>query len=311
MTHTIGTDVPASITANRTPFATLVATDGSESARRAVRVAAALAKAGLIVPEALAVDPIELTAAIGTRLDPAKAVEAWLGPEAINAWRFAVQVDLRAAGGQDWPIRLRGGMSVPDVIAREVHARHCDLILVGLRHRGIVAQATRRDTAWRTIERAGTPVLAVAPGLDGVPRRVIVGVDFSRASERAARMAARLLDVGGTLTLLYAESQPGRTTEDTEGYARIHDEGCEALLDRLSNQLDLPAEAQLHIVRLIGTPVDVLREAAGRRDADLIVVGRQHHEPFTRAVLGSVSAELVHDGRWSVLVTPPSQTVAP
>ncbi|HZS58006.1 MAG TPA: universal stress protein [Gemmatimonadaceae bacterium] len=297
-----------STTPRPTRLATLVATDGSEAAQRGIRVAAALEAAGLVAPAAVAVDPIELTAMTGTRLDPAKAVEAWLGPEAINAWRLAIQTDLRAAGGGDWPIRLRGGVSVPDAVAREVHARHCDLVIVGLRHRGTLAQVTRRDTAWRIIEQVGTPVLAVAPGLDRVPHHIVVGIDFSRASERAAKMAARLLDAGGTLTLLHAESQPGRPTEDTEGYARINDEGCDALLNKLSRDITLPEGAHLETLRSIGAPIDVLRETAKRLDADVIAVGRQHHAPFTRAVLGSVSAELVHDGRWSVLVTPLAET---
>lgn len=307
MTHATETTerTPAS---TASPLATLVAIDSSDAAQRAIRLAATLESAGLIAPEAIAIDPIDLTVAGGARLDTARAIEAWLGPDALEAWRHTVKTDLRRANADAWPIRLRGGTSVPAVIAQEVKARRFGLVIVGLRHRGVVAQTTRRDTAWRIIEHLDTPVLAVAPGLGHVPRRVVVGIDFSRASERAVETAARLLDIGGTLTLTYAEPMPGRRTEDTEGYARIHEEGCEALLAKLARHLTLPDGARVQIVRKVGTPLEVLRETAKRYSADLIAVGRQSHEPFTRAVLGSVSADLIHDGHWSVLVTPPSRT---
>jgi nucleotide-binding universal stress UspA family protein len=51
-----------------------------------------------------------------------------------------------------------------------------------------------------------------------------------------------------------------------------------------------------------GDPADVLVEEAKEAGADLIVVGSRGQNPVARAVLGSVSAKVVHEAPCDVLV---------
>ncbi len=283
------------------PLRALVAVDGSQASRGAVRAAAAFADAGLIVPEVIAVDPIDLTATGGIALDVDEAIEARLGSSGILDWRGSVQADLFAGGGGNWPIHLRAGAPVYAVIAGEAERGRFDLVMVGLRHRGLLAQLTRRDTARRIVESTDVAVLSVAAGFAGVPNRIVVGVDFGDASERAAQAAARMLGKGATLTLAFVDLSLGEPTEVIEGYERLHDQGFRVLMEQLTVTLTVPPGARVEHVRLSGTPATTLLALADRTDSDLIAVGRQR-TGLARTLLGSVAGDLLRDGRRSVLV---------
>jgi nucleotide-binding universal stress UspA family protein len=56
---------------------------------------------------------------------------------------------------------------------------------------------------------------------------------------------------------------------------------------------------------LEGAPSEALREFAEQLHPDVIAVGARRHGLVDRMLLGSVTADLVHDGRWSLLIVPP------
>jgi nucleotide-binding universal stress UspA family protein len=131
-------------------------------------------------------------------------------------------------------------------------------------------------------------------------------MDFSGASQRAAALAAQLLAEGGELTLANAEGAYDESTEANEGLAFVHREGLKAAFAQVVAKLSLPARATVRTVSVDSTPSAGLLELADRLSADLIAVGRQRHDPIERALFGSVALDIVRDGRFSVLVTPPA-----
>ena len=102
--------------------------------------------------------------------------------------RRAVQeAEMRALLGLDdgdksgWPFSIEVG-NVASVVVRESGLRDAGLILMGLNRHAALGRAIGRDTARQVMSHAEIPVLAARDTLNGLPKRIVVAVDFSRAS---------------------------------------------------------------------------------------------------------------------------------
>lgn len=76
-------------------------------------------------------------------------------------------------------------------------------------------------------------------------------------------------------------------------------------LEREINRYHPDLDAELWVVG--GPAGEALVAAANEMSADLIVTGSRHHRAITRAILGSVSSELVHNASCDVLVVHPTE----
>ena len=94
--------------------------------------------------------------------------------------------------------------------------------------------------------------------------------------------------------------------ENTSGEAVIRTLGVAAAFESLRRELHAPATLHIDEVVLRGSPAKELLALSERADADLIAVGSYRHERVERLLLGSVTTEIVRDGRCSVLVLPPA-----
>ena len=130
-------------------------------------------------------------------------------------------------------------------------------------------------------------------------------MDFGRAGLRAARAALALLADGGTLNLAFVDRLPYPTTSDSDGDEVIHRRGVVDAFERLREELCAPKNVSVSTTILQGVPSDALRALAERTDAEVIAVGSRRHGVMDRLFLGSVTVDLVHDARWSLLIVPP------
>jgi nucleotide-binding universal stress UspA family protein len=169
----------------------------------------------------------------------------------------------------------------------------------------------RDETTLVVARRARATVLGVAPSLQTLPRDAVVGVDFGPASVRAARAALDVLVQPTaadptTLRLVYVDrSGVEGTHEDTAGEALIKQLGVTAAFERLVTDLAAPPGVRVEWVVRHGVPADELLAYAEESRADLIAIGSLRHERIERWILGSVTTEVIRDGRCSVLVIPP------
>ena len=227
--------------------------------------------------------------------------------------------DARARRGQfsvwlgepnEWPVHIALGTPASEILRYAEH-EGAALIVMGLRHHGLVDRVLRDETTLTVARRARAPVLGVTPTLSGLPRSAVVGVDFGPASIHAARAALDILEPGtaanpSVLRLVYVDrSGLEGSREDTAGEAIVHELGVAAAFERLVRELAAPPAVRVDCAVRRG---DVAREVlalADESDADLIVVGSIRHERIERWILGSVTTEIVRDGRRSVLVIPP------
>ena len=112
----------------------------------------------------------------------------------------------------------------------------------------------------------------MAPG----PRRIVVGYDGSEGATRALTAAADLVGYGSTLAVVTVHAGE---IDDSKGA------GARELLQRRH------VTARYHDAR--GDASERLVEKARELDADLLVIGRQHHEVTSSRVVGSASCDVL------------------
>jgi nucleotide-binding universal stress UspA family protein len=165
-------------------------------------------------------------------------------------------------------------------------------------------------TAERLIRRSTRPVLLVKSEFRGPYARVLAAVDFSPASQAAARLAAALAP-GATLELAHAfESEFESTlrfagvTEDKVALYRQQARARAVIdMDRFIAETGLP-EARLSRTIAHGYAPRVVAEAAATAGAELVVVGKHQPSRLEALVLRSVSLEVVERAQCDVLVVP-------
>ena len=94
--------------------------------------------------------------------------------------------------------------------------------------------------------------------------------------------------------------------EDTAGEALIKHLGVDAAFEQLVRELAAPPGVHVECVTRHGVPAAELLAWADESRADLVAVGSLRHERLERWILGSVTTEVIRDGRCSVLVIPPT-----
>jgi nucleotide-binding universal stress UspA family protein len=287
--------------------AVLLGTDGSSSAAPATRLAQLLAtERRMRVHTLVALDMRR--AAIPPPLDIAlQLADEVVGPGVHAEQEAAVRRGLAATLGHevDWPVRMSVGTPAVAIV-REARRVNAAMIIMGLRRHTRADRVLNDETTLNVIRTASCPVLGVAPNLERLPRRVLVAMDFTSASYAAAAVARGLMPDGGVMTLAYVPPLVMYPADDGEGV--IHRLGVQAGFERARRELEgggvTVEDVVLH--HELRRPVsELLLECAEASSADLIAAGSARPSRVDRWLLGSVSTDLVRDGRCSVLVVPP------
>lgn|SRR5512147_681705 len=137
-------------------------------------------------------------------------------------------------------------------------------------------------------------------------KRVLVGIDGSPASLKAARMAVEIAGrFEARLTLAYVVPRLllppdayGLTVAEVEAEHRSH---ADEVLKQAQAELG-PAGAAAETSVLYGPPAEALVDAAAADEADLLVVGSHGRGAVARVLLGSTSDRVVHLSTRPVLV---------
>jgi len=206
-----------------------------------------------------------------------------------------------------WPFSIDVGIVAGSIIAQAQRA-DADMVVMGLARHATIGRAMGRDTVREVMALGGVPVLAVRPQLVTLPRRVVVAVDFSQASIRAAHLARRLVDEHGSMHLLFVEPAfLDNKSESTEGMRLIQARGVEAAFAQLVSELKPSAGMTIATIVRRGNAMAEISRFCEELGPDLVAVGSQRHRFLDRLLLGSVARSVAADGRWSTLVTPPAR----
>jgi nucleotide-binding universal stress UspA family protein len=287
--------------------AILLAFDGSTEAAAAARMAGAMAsQLHALVNVVSIVDTTPVP--IPFPLDVAIAIgEESAGGQIHQAQERRVRDEISAVLSRpiDWPTSIELGHPA-DAIARHASRAKAALVVMGLRRHGHVDRLVHDETVLSVMRSAAGPVLSVVAGATGLPQRALVAMDFGRTSVHAAAAVAQLMAVGGLLTLAYVESTGHAPPGSSEG--AIHALGLHSAFEHLERELASDVLRINHVVlhQLVArSPSEFLLEYADGSGIDLLAAGSARHGRLERALLGSVSAEIVRAGRYSTLIVPP------
>ncbi len=290
--------------------AVLVASDGSPTAQAAARIAGELERERGAVPEILQVFDLRSYPVVPFLVEALGAADQLLGETAHDDQRLEVIAQLAGAAptASHWPVHIGAGTPAVQIVtlAEKLNAA---LTLIGLRQHGRLDRITGDETTLHVQRRSSCPVLAVRAGTTGLARRIVAGIDFSRASVAAARAALDVAASDAEVTLVHAHAPNGGRVADDE-YAVVEELGIARALEEVRAFLmsELPTASTVKIDTLAESarPSELLLSTAARLNAELIAIASHRHGRVARLVLGSVADELTHACLTSLLLVPPA-----
>jgi nucleotide-binding universal stress UspA family protein len=142
------------------------------------------------------------------------------------------------------------------------------------------------------------------------PKTILVGVDGSETSTKAAEVATEVARSWQAKLLLVTVVRPpegwwgiGGAPPSPEALSAALVEGQEQILRETEEHLPLEG-LEYETVQELGDPTWKLIDVAEERNADLIVIGKRGAGLAERVMLGSVADRLCHHSPVPVLVVP-------
>jgi nucleotide-binding universal stress UspA family protein len=285
------------------PTKILLATDGSEDARRATEAAADLAgKSGAELHVVHVWHDVPGFAHAFVKRELRRQGQEILDEQVQK---------IEASGGTVTQAHLRGGRTSDEVIELSEELG-VGLLVVGTRGLGTVRRILIGSHSEEIVHHARVPVLVVRRGESAwPPSRVIIGEDFSGDARKAGELAASIGALYGSQVLLvYAHpdlpevpSGEARETvaQELRGAREQDEERLEGRADELGEILGSRPEIRVSD----GYPAAVVLQAAHQETPPpLIAVGSRGIAGIRRTRLGSVSTKVVTAAPGPVLVYP-------
>jgi nucleotide-binding universal stress UspA family protein len=235
------------------------------------------------------------------------------GDEAAPGGRLLYQASQRVPYGVRVETRTLVQHDSPaEALVRLAHEEGADTVVVGSCHHGPLGRVLLGSTGEQML-RDLSCALAVAPRnfAGEVPPRIgVIAVAFDGGPEAQAALAAATemaLALNARIRLLAVAEQPdgdfGAVVEP-DAFAEIAANRQEALLNSIEAAVEsVPADVSLDWELRTGPPVRVLTESCAE-DVDLLVSGSRAHGPVRRALLGSVSTQLMRSCPCPLYVVP-------
>lgn len=281
----------------------LVASDASDASDAAFPMARLLA--------AHTGAAVQVVSVLRPNMMPVYAYDAMVSPTVMvpellehRAARVSAQLArlVPEAGTAPWPVTVRSGDPVREIAAR-AHDLEARLVVVGRGRHGLVERVLGGESVLRLLQLGETPVLAVEATLAQLPRRVVIGTDFSLFSVYAAQVALSLCAPGATIELVHVapslSDHAPVTKRFSEEYHAQALRSFTSFIERI-RQPGLTFETTL----LEGNASTRLLEHLTSHPADLVASATHGYGFLRRTMLGSVATELVRSAPCSVLCVP-------
>ena len=234
------------------------------------------------------------------------------GPDAYAAAKDAARRDLlelkaelretnRYIEGKDYHLFMLEG-DVAQAILDFAHQKEVDMVVVGTHGRSGLGRVLIGSVAERIFRESPAPVLIVGPHVNrsaraGPPKTILVPVDFTTASEQAARYAVAMVkEHDATLTMLHViERWPTQTQADR---ARL----MQALREKVENLIREEAKGLQCSFRIeVGRLVETVLYTANGIEADLLVMGVRPRTAVLNRLMWPHAYEIVRQAACPVL----------
>jgi nucleotide-binding universal stress UspA family protein len=263
----------------------IVATDGREAADAALLAARALAPVGPL--GVLTVVPIESVAASAGEGDKSATGAA----EQIAL----IQGQIERLFGEGTGVHIESRLGYPPAALTAYAETHgAGLLVVGIGRARVIDRLMGDESTLRLARMSKTPIFAVAPDRSVPARRLIVGVDFTQASVRAARLAVELAMPDADIVIAHVETPAERAWPESS-------------LRRVVDAVQTGFCGNVYGRWLRGDPATELLALASGWGADAIAIGLQGHGQFNcgePAGIGNVATRVIRCASCSVIVAP-------
>jgi nucleotide-binding universal stress UspA family protein len=203
-----------------------------------------------------------------------------------------------------WTVQVCTGDPVREIV-QQARIRDARLIVVGRGKHHMIERVFGGETVLRLLQVGETPVLAVDPLLESLPRRVVIATDFSVFSIYAAQVTLDFIAPDAEVELVHVAPPLADVGPVLQEFARDYRAQAEQSFQSMVERLARPG-LRLSTRILEGNAstrlIDHLRETG----ADLIASATHGYGFLRRMVLGSVTAQLVRSAPCSVLCVPGS-----
>ena len=211
------------------------------------------------------------------------------------------QVRYNVADTSKWSVDALTGPAAP-TIAETAEEGGASLIVMGLGKHDLYERVFGSETALRVMQQSHVPVLAVPQNWIGIPRTLLVAVDFGPASLRAAQTAMRIVAPGGSVCFAHVAPEIGLPGSDGDDLAVIYKANLDEELDRFIAAVEVPDGVTVTRVALFGDPARTLLNRARHQNVDMIVAGPHGLNALARLFVGSVASKLVRGAQCALLV---------
>ena len=141
-----------------------------------------------------------------------------------------------------------------------------------------------------------------------LPKRILVGTDFSEGSHQAADAAVSLAKLTGASVTLVHAIPLGTYVDLADASLRSHRELNEMVGERVKSQLAAEVSrirwdgGDVQSLTVDGPAAQEMARVAGERQCDLVVVGSHGRTGLQRVLMGSVAEGTVRHSPASVLI---------
>ena len=202
-----------------------------------------------------------------------------------------------------------------DGILRTAASTGADVVVMGAHRKQLLRDIFVGTTIERVILTGPYPVLMANREAETPYRRALAAVDTSEPSARAIRtgMSLGLLN-GAQLTLVHAFLPLAKGKMSSAGLSRDSiDEYVASERRRAANEMtafldtNAMAEHQRSMIIEEGAPFGVISSAVQRLQPDVLVIGTHGRSGIAKALLGSLTEEVLRSLDVDILAVPPAR----
>jgi nucleotide-binding universal stress UspA family protein len=238
-------------------------------------------------------------------MQPAPELDAMRKRLMLDEVRRMVSVEPMA--DPSWAVDVQLGAPA-ETLASVAETRAASLMIMGIGRHNPLDRLLGTETTLATLRHMRVPIMAVGNGFSSAPQRAVVGMDFSPASMRAARLALQLLGRSGRMTLVHVRPRFDYPSEEWRAWDQEYARGLVPLFADAVAQLAAPHGVEVETATVRGDPAGALLAYAQQSNADLLALGTQRHGVLERLLIGSVATRVLRNTRIATIVAPSPQT---